>query len=129
MNFFLDAIKCKDPGLNTAIAMGKCEIGPIRKMNKFEDTAAYLTPLEPVQLKYPIHHAEESKYQQPYQMKEEALQGSSYATTIMINLILCPSINMMSLFNNANPRRMVGRSRNTTKDIQAIRAMLKKINE
>ena len=37
MNFLLDAIKCKDPGLNAAISIVKVDKGPTRNMNKSED--------------------------------------------------------------------------------------------
>ena len=47
-NFLLDAIKCKDSGLNVGIAMVKGDKGPTRNMNKFKYSSAYLTPWYPV---------------------------------------------------------------------------------
>ena len=38
-NFLLNAIKCKDPGLNSAIEMEKGYKGPNRMMNKFKDAS------------------------------------------------------------------------------------------
>ena len=43
VNFLLNAIKWKDPGLNAAISMVKGYKGPTRKMKRIKDTAAYLT--------------------------------------------------------------------------------------
>ena len=51
MNFLLYAIKCEYPGLNSSISMAKGEKGPTGKMNKFEYSAAYLTPWDPVSKK------------------------------------------------------------------------------
>ena len=48
MNFLLDDIGCKDPGLNAVIAMVKCDKVPTGKMNKLKYAAAYLTPCYPV---------------------------------------------------------------------------------
>ena len=44
VNFLIDAIKCNDHGINSAIAMVKGDKRPTAKMIKFEDAAAYLTP-------------------------------------------------------------------------------------
>ena len=75
-----------------------------------------------VQLKYLIHPTEEKKYQKWEKIKEEALQGSIYTTTSMINPRHCPRKNVMSLLNSKSTRRMAVRSRNTTKETQTIRS-------
>ena len=71
-----------------------------------------------VQLKYSIHPAEDRKSQQPEKIKEETLQGSSCATTSIMNSIHCPGNNVMILLNGASTIIMVIRSRNMTKETQ-----------
>ena len=48
MNFLLDAIKCKHPGLNSAIAMVKGDKEPTRKIHKFKYAEVYLTLWDPI---------------------------------------------------------------------------------
>ena len=48
VNLLLNAIECKDTGLNAAISMLKGDKGPTGKMNKFKYYAAYLTPWDPI---------------------------------------------------------------------------------
>ena len=47
VNFLVNAIKYKDPVLNSDIAMVNGNKVPTRKMNKFKDLAAYLIPWYP----------------------------------------------------------------------------------
>ena len=72
-------------------------------------------------MKYLIHPAEERKSRNPEQSKEEALQGSSSATTSMINPRRCPKKNAMSLLNVSSPRVMALSSRISTKETHTIR--------
>ena len=48
MNFLINGIECKDPGLNEAISLAKGENRPTKNNNKFKDSVAYLNPWDPV---------------------------------------------------------------------------------
>ena len=66
-------------------------------------------------LKYLIHPMEEIYYWQPDKIKEEALQGSSSTTTIMVNSRRFPRSNVISLLNGASSIIMAVSSINMTK--------------
>ena len=68
-----------------------------------------------VHLKYLINPVEERKSQHLEKSKEEALHGSSSATTSTMNSKLRPRSTVMSVFNGTSILSILVRSRNMTK--------------